>query len=184
MRARAPQPINSNSTVETEQVKAKSVAVVANEIKGGVPNLFFGTALQAKTLVYDAIFARNDIQLAYAGTNHGSGTEIVKQEMLLIPTIFANQTFYQHSLGWDFNATWKLQEGKDYPVFKTTQPSSEPALHEEPSNWSIKTVQRGIKVIASSPLTIYVVDLIGRIVYASVIQDEMLIPLHEGVYII
>ena len=176
--------INSNNTVVSEKISANSVAVVANEISGGTPNLFFGTALQAKTLSYDNIFARNDIQLVYAGTNHGLGADIVEQEMLLTLAVFSNQDFYQNTLGWDFNTIWKIEDGKVYPVFKTTPLSGEPVLHSESANWSIKRVQQGVNIIANSPVAIHVHDLTGRLVYAAVIQDEMLIPLQQGVYLI
>ena len=120
----------------------------------------------------------------YAGTDPGLGVDIVKQEMLLSPSVFSNQNFYQNALGWDFNTIWKIEDGKDYPVIKTTPLSSEPALYSESVNWKITTVEQGVKIIANSLVAIQVHDLTGRLVYASVIHDEMLIPLQQGVYII
>jgi|GEM_PF-211582 len=176
--------INSNNTVVADIIKANSVVVVADEISGGTPNLFFGTALQAKTLVYDDIFARNDIQLSYAGTNHGSGAGIVTQDMLLTPGDFSNQNFYQNTLGWDFNTIWKMQDGKDYPVLTTTRLSSNPALNNDKAGWSIEIIQHGVKVIANLPVAIQIHDITGKIVYSSVIQNGGIIPLQQGVYII
>jgi arylsulfatase B len=176
--------INSNSPVVADNIKANSVAVVVDEIRGGTPNLFFGTALQAKTLVYDDIFARNDIQLSYVGANHGSGADIVTQDMLLSPGDFSNLSFYQNTLGWDFSAIWKMQDGNEYPVFKSTQFSSDPVLNDDKADRSIKIMQHGLMISTNRPITINVHDLTGRIVYADVIQQENFIPLQPGVYII
>jgi arylsulfatase B len=174
--------INSNNTVVADIIKANSVAVVTDEISGGTPNLFFGTALQSKTLIYNDIYARNDIQLSYAGTNHGSGAGIVTQDMLLSPGDFSNQSFYQNTLGWDFNSIWKMQDGKVFPVLTPGLSSNQTPGNN--SGLSITIMQFGVKISTNRPVTIQVHDITGRIVHASLIHQEFFIPLQQGVYII
>ncbi|MEA4981616.1 MAG: sulfatase-like hydrolase/transferase [Paludibacter sp.] len=176
--------INSPNTVIADIIKAGSVAVVADEISGGTPNLFFGTALQTKTLVHNNIFARNDIPLNYAGTNHGTGAAIVTPGMLLSHGNFLNQNFFQLTLGWDFNTIWEMRVGTDYPVLRTNPLSSTPVLVDEKSAWRISNLPPGIKIDTSQPISIQIHDMSGRMVHASLIQQNSVIALSRGFYIL
>lgn len=176
--------INSPNTVIADIIKAGSVAVVADEISGGTPNLFFGTALQTKTLVHNNIFARNDIPLNYAGTNHGTGAAIVTPEMLLSPDNFLNQNFFQLTLGWDFNTIWEMQIGKEYPVLRTNPLSSTPVLVDEKSAWRISNLPPGIRIDTNRPVSIQIHDMSGRMVHTSFIQQESVVSLSTGFYIL
>ncbi len=176
--------INSNNTVATDLIKAESVAIVADEIRGGTPNLFFGTALQSKTLSFNQIYARNDIVLNYAGANHGTGADVVTPQMRLSPADFSTQNFYRHTMGWDFNTVWQLQEGEKYPVLKTANVSGNPSLPEERSIWHIKTLQKGLYMLVNEPRVIYIHDLTGRIVFSDIVQRDTWISLQQGVYIV
>lgn len=176
--------INSANTIVTDIIKVGSVAVVAKEISGGIPNLFFGTALQAKSLVYDKIFARNDIPLNYAGTNHGSGAEIVRQEMLLPNDNLSTLEFFQNTLRWDFNSIWKMQESKEYPVLKTDPLSDSSAFANDKSSWIINILPQGLKINTDRPIAIQIHDMCGRIVHSSDIYEERVIPLSTGFYIL
>lgn len=176
--------INSSNTVATDLIKAESVAVVADEIRGGTPNLFIGTALLSKTLSFNQIYARNDIVLNYAGTNHGTGADVVTPQMRLTPAEFSNQDFYKNTLSWDFGNVWQLPEGKVYPVLKTANISSVKSLFDENSIWEIKTQQQDLNIRVSKPRTIYIHDLTGITVFTGFIQYELLMQLRQGVYII
>lgn len=176
--------INSNNTVVTDIIKAESVAVMANEIRGGTPNLFFGTALQAKSLVYNNIFARNDIPLNYAGTNHGTGEGIVTTEMLLSPGNFSTKDFYQNTLGWNFDTIWMVQEGHDYPVLQRNQLSNFHSVFDEKYDWEVNPVCEGIKIKTNHPVAIELYDMCGRMVYLSTVQDQSIVRLQPGIYIV
>lgn len=176
--------INSTNTVVADIIKAGAVTVVTDEISGGTPNLFFGTALQTKTMVYDKIFARNDIPLNYAGTNHGTGAGMVTTEMLLPPENFSNQNFFQYTLGWDFNTTWEMQEGKEFPILKTDPLSASPILFDEKSALNINILPQGVKINTKRPIAVQIHDMCGRIVFSSVINHENIIPLSTGFYLL
>jgi len=146
--------------------------------------LFFGTALQTKTLVHNNIFARNDIPLNYAGTNHGTGAAIVTPGMLLSHDKFLNQNFFQLKLDWDFNTIWEMRVGTDYPVLRTNPLSSTPVLVDEKSAWRISNLPPGIKIDTNRPVSIQIHDMSGRMVHTSFIQQESIVSLSTGFYIL
>lgn len=172
------------NTAKGGRIKTNSVAILTDEISAGTPNLFWGTALQENATSYENIFARDDIQLQYAGTNHGTGANMVTPDMLLDPTVFSTEDFYRNTLNWDFNTTWELPEGSNYPVFKNNPVNS---LHREHKTgpWSIQVVQDGIIIITDGPAKISVFDCTGKMICNTAVEHETFIPLsRQGIFMI
>jgi hypothetical protein len=174
--------INNNAS---GVIKATGAVVVADEITGGVPNLFIGTELQNTKLTYENIFARNDITLAYANENNkGTGAAMVQESMKRNPQDFLDGTFYEGTLGWDFESIWKM--GQKYPVFQDQNDSgSGVTFLSEEKNCTISTVQNGVKIIPLEKLSVAIYDITGKLVYHSQhVSQTVQVFLTSGMYVI
>lgn len=97
-----------------------SSVVVADEITGGTPNLFYSNEAKRYPEYFEDLYARNDISLTYFDNDaKGGGAQIVRNDMLLAPERFRSQSFYQDTLLWDFENVWVMgDDGR--PALRTT----------------------------------------------------------------
>ena len=174
-----------NNNVAGALVKATGTVVLADEITGGVPNLFVGTELNTTKFTYDNIFARNDITLTYAdATKKGTGAAIVKPVMLRNPQDFKTEDLYLNTLGWDFESVWQM--GNEYPVF-LDQPTSIKNItyFSPPKNCNIATIPNGIKIIPLEKLSFDIYDTAGIIVFnRQNVSSSVDVFLRTGVYVV
>ena len=182
-----------NNNAGDASITATGSAVVADEIKGGAPNLFIGTELQGAKLVCDNTYARNDIALVYADENNkGTGAAMVTESMKRDPMDFMSSDFYTDVLEWDFDNVWRMGEEYPFPVFMYQDedppflPTGNPAIPFIAKKiCTFATIQNGIRIIPFEKLSFGVYDVAGRLIFNSQnINSPVDVSLMSGIYVV
>jgi hypothetical protein len=85
--------------------------------------------------------------------------------------------------GWDFDAVWKIEDGK-FPIFQWQDyPTGINTIKVEPL-WNVTTVNNRINVTVSEPLYLSVYDAAGKTLFANQVKTQVSIPTNRGIYIL
>lgn len=165
---------------EDKQVSVEAVAIIPEYIKGGTPNYF--VCRDNDFLSASLVYARNDMpSFTYATADHGKEGYLVGNN-LLDPQTFLTQSFYQNTLGWDFETIWQMP-AEGYPVFKSTSTG----IDVLPQVVHVHAYSSYGSVIISSEVKakISVFDAMGRMVYSMELEGTSNpVKLNPGIYLI
>jgi len=173
-----------NNNASGAAIYASGAVVVADEITGGVPNLFIGTELNTTKFTFDNIFARNDISLTYAdATKKGTGAAMVKPAMLRNPLDFLTEDLYLNTLSWDFESVWQM--GEKYPIFIDQSTAIKNVTFSGKKNCNISAIPNGITITPMKQLSLDVYDMTGKLVFNKQnISTPVDVFLNSGIYIV